>query len=692
MRFQFVYPVLALSLLCPYASAQWVQTSGPEGGQIHCIVAIDSRLFAGTSGGVFLSTNAGTTWTPVNAGLWNPVVVSLVVLDANLFAATNGAGVFRSTNYGETWTNVSAGFGNLAMNDLAVAGTTLFAATGGAGIYRSSDYGAHWFSFTDGVSTDTVEALAVLDANLFAGTRGRGVFRSTTHTAHWIPVNTGLSTLDIIALDVIDTALFAGTWGGGAFWSTNRGDSWVPLNAGLSNDVVYSFESIGTFLFTGAHGGLFRSTKNGEDWTTVTTGLRNKVVRALSVDGTSLLAGTWGGVFRSANNGENWTQLCTGMRNTEILSFAITGTHLYAGTWGSGMFHSSDGGGSWEPLLEDATVFSLAFTDSEFYAASGGLLLCTPRSSVNWTFLQYPDSTGWILSLAARKDTLFVGTEEGGLFRTLHKSPGWWESVQVGFRDTVVNCLLFDGPTLYAGTGMGVYGSADGGWHWTTLTGGLANRDVRALAFAGTNFFAGTVGGGVYRSTDYGANWAPVNNGLTILNVMSLAVKEDNLFAGTWNGGVFLSKDYGDNWEPVNTGLTDPVTQTFAVTQTLATDGTYLYAGDRGTGVWRRQLSEMITSAETFASSQPSWYSLEQNYPNPFNPSTIIKYELPKTSVVRLSVYDLLGREVSVLVNERKDAGVHEVKFDGSNLASGVYFYRLQAGDFVQSKRLLLLK
>jgi hypothetical protein len=88
----------------------------------------------------------------------------------------------------------------------------------------------------------------------------------------------------------------------------------------------------------------------------------------------------------------------------------------------------------------------------------------------------------------------------------------------------------------------------------------------------------------------------------------------------------------------------------------------------------------------------PEQVVLAQNYPNPFNPSTTIKYELPKASQVILSVFDMLGRQVSVLVNERRDAGVHEVKFDGSNLASGVYFYRLQAGDFVQSKKLMLLK
>jgi hypothetical protein len=88
----------------------------------------------------------------------------------------------------------------------------------------------------------------------------------------------------------------------------------------------------------------------------------------------------------------------------------------------------------------------------------------------------------------------------------------------------------------------------------------------------------------------------------------------------------------------------------------------------------------------------PGQFQLLQNYPNPFNPGTTIKYDLPKATHVSLTVYDLLGRELSVLVNERRDAGVYEVKFDGSNLASGVYFYYLQAGSFVDTKALLLLR
>lgn len=85
-------------------------------------------------------------------------------------------------------------------------------------------------------------------------------------------------------------------------------------------------------------------------------------------------------------------------------------------------------------------------------------------------------------------------------------------------------------------------------------------------------------------------------------------------------------------------------------------------------------------------------FELEQNYPNPFNPNTIIRYQLPKDGIVILKVYDILGSEVTTLVNEHKTAGRYEVVFNASHLASGVYIYKIQAGDYVSSKKMVLVK
>jgi len=88
----------------------------------------------------------------------------------------------------------------------------------------------------------------------------------------------------------------------------------------------------------------------------------------------------------------------------------------------------------------------------------------------------------------------------------------------------------------------------------------------------------------------------------------------------------------------------------------------------------------------------PSPFSVSQNYPNPFNPSTTIGYSLPERSEAKLTVFNTLGQHVATLVQGETEAGYHEVRFDGSGLSSGVYFYRMQAGDFVQTRKLLLLK
>jgi endo-1,4-beta-xylanase len=109
--------------------------------------------------------------------------------------------------------------------------------------------------------------------------------------------------------------------------------------------------------------------------------------------------------------------------------------------------------------------------------------------------------------------------------------------------------------------------------------------------------------------------------------------------------------------------------------------------------VWLAQyVNDNPTGIEKTASTVPSNYELYQNYPNPFNPSTKIRYNIVKASKVMLTIFDILGREVQTLVNEQQVPGQYTVTFNAQNLASGIYFYRLNAGDFSEVKKLMLLK
>jgi hypothetical protein len=202
----------------------------------------------------------------------------------------------------------------------------------------------------------------------------------------------------------------------------------------------------------------------------------------------------------------------------------------------------------------------------------------------------------------------------------------------------------------------------------------------------GQRLYAGTAHGGIFVSSDYGSSWHPANNGLTSTYTMNIIASEPGLFASTVEGGVFFSSNGGANWTTVNAGLPK------AAVYSMCVDGAYLYAGTLTDGVWRRPLTEIVTSVGPATGEIPASFVLRQNYPNPFNPTTTIRYELPQAAKVTLKVYDVLGREIVTLVDQAKEAGVYEVKFDGSNLPSGIYLYRMEAGPTVSTKKLVLLK
>ena len=133
----------------------------------------------------------------------------------------------------------------------------------------------------------------------------------------------------------------------------------------------------------------------------------------------------------------------------------------------------------------------------------------------------------------------------------------------------------------------------------------------------------------------------------------------------------------------------------------LAICGDYLFAGTSDAGL-RRRLYKEPTNTEYINTSIPTNFELSQNYPNPFNPSTSIRYQVSSIAQVTLKVYDVLGNEVATLVNEEKPAGSYEVDFsaisgsasgrNASQLSSGIYLYKLTAGNFIQTRKMILVK
>ncbi|MEI7485675.1 MAG: T9SS type A sorting domain-containing protein [Ignavibacteriota bacterium] len=117
------------------------------------------------------------------------------------------------------------------------------------------------------------------------------------------------------------------------------------------------------------------------------------------------------------------------------------------------------------------------------------------------------------------------------------------------------------------------------------------------------------------------------------------------------------------------------------------------FSGGNGRGDYMLQsLANPLTGSENVSTTVPGAYSLEQNFPNPFNPTTNINFSVAKTGFVKIVVFDVLGREVQTLVNEKMNAGSYEVSFNGSSLYSGIYFYKISAGEFSQVKKMVLIK
>ena len=412
-------------------------------------------------------------------------------------------------------------------------------------------------------------------------------------------------------------------------------------------------------------------------------------------------------------------------------SNGINSPIIFAGTWGNGVLRSSDNGGSWTQInegLSDMFVYSLAVTPNangttgcHLYAGTDFGIFLSTNSGTNWVEIDSGLTNMTIYSIAALDTIIIAGTNGDGVFRSANNGKSWSHIDSVVAGMFVYSIFILpsysgtDGSNIFAGTwGNGVFLSTDKGISWTpasTKTSVAYTRHINSLVGCstreGTNLFAAGAGNGIFRTTNNGTTWTIKNNGLENREVISLAISTSSadtiLLVTTWGGGIFLSNNNGANWNTVNTGLSDMFVRTICISQCRSGNNEkYIFAGTNDHSVWRRPLSEVLTSVKSSSHNNPSRFILEQNYPNPFNPSTVISFTLPIKSYVSLKIFDIMGREVVTLVDETLSAGNYTQQWNAVNMSSGVYFYRLstspsakrgeQAGSFVETKKLVLLR
>ncbi len=579
--------------------------------------------------------------------------------------------VFKSTNDGNSWTQVNNGLGTEHIYALVINPNGNIYAASELHIYKSSNNGSSWNIQTNGGNNFNQTFLSLtsnLEGVIFTGTNGNGIFSSLDGGENWSQKNTGLrSNVYTRALAANNyNVIFTSLKGRGLFRSDDNGNNWSNINNGIpSYYYLYPLSlanNSDSILFAGFESSskIFRSTDNGNSWvsrpifsvgdiSTIAIDLNNKI-----------FVGTYSGVYRSTNNGDTWTEVNNGLTDVHILSIAVNynNNYLLAGT-ANGVFISVDSGDNWSQIGDMNTVDIVV--DSKNY--------------------------------------IFVGTPDG------------------------------------------IYRSSNNGNNWEQLNNGLTNTDVLRVScnFKGT-IFTGTNGGGVYVSSDEGNSWNQRNQGLLSGNIYCFTIDSNGyLYAGTWGEGVFrsnlstfpiqvLSPNGGENFE----------TNTTASISWIHSDSTFQYVKIEYTfdscKTWNLITEEVNIDSESINWNIPNTpseyckirisdtqdsikydisdnfftiknplsvnnhnksvnsYKLFQNYPNPFNPRTNIGFTISEFGFVTLKVYDVLGREVAALVNKEMKPGNYNVKFDGSEYPSGIYFYKLTSDTFSKVKKMILIK
>jgi Zn-dependent metalloprotease/photosystem II stability/assembly factor-like uncharacterized protein len=594
---------------------------GPEGGIVYSIAASRSNpeiVYAGTSQGIYKSSNRGVRWERMNNGLSVLDVRALAVDPADpetVYAGTHGGGVFKSRNGGQTWSSRNDGLeGHREVHSLAIDpqdSTRLYLGTSGifvsrdrgetwrkaggfdwaitaiaicsvnpqiiyistrSGVIKSSDGGTTWLgTYPASFPFSEASSLAVHPSNpdvVLAGRYPSGIQRSTDGGITWNLVSSPpASAIYTFTFDPVQREiLYAGTWGDGIHKSTDGGLTWSV--AGSQPDNLFVRQLIlnpgnPTILYAATHGGgVFKSANGGQEWKSQRLeSVEVQVLRTDPKDPRIIFAGTSVGIFKSLDGGLTWQSINRGLTQLDVRALAIRpddSNILYAGTYGSKIFKSEDGGLHWISILSPFT--------GEYSAVDN------------------------IVIAPTAPDHLYVSGISNNVFRSFDGGASWIPC-NTGFA-RMVAVDPTDSQIVYATGSFNFYKSTDGGVSWKESRQGLSGslsayflvvdpNHSRTLYL--TDYWDKTL----YRSVDGAESWVGLNTDLPGSRIATMAFNPaagNLLYAGTDDAGVFQSSDRGSHWTPLNEGLTN-----LKIRDLIADpiQPGLLYAGTWGEGVFR---------------------------------------------------------------------------------------------------------
>lgn len=393
-------------------------------------------------------------------------------------------------------------------------------------------------------------------------------------------------------------------------------------------------------------------------------------------------------IFIVYSNTQSQWQVCSSFSGN-VLSFSVTDSVLIAGTYGSGVYYTSDGV-NWTFSANGMTntrIISMLSSGNKVYAGSeSGGVYCSSNSGINWIPVNNGLTSNEIHTMSTYSGKLYAGTNTG-VFMTTDNGSNWslFSTSNVG---NVIYASVAYNDRVIATSSYGIFITSNGGNNWASITSGTSGS-IYCLSRYNGIVYAGSSSQGVFKTSNDGSNWVQLNSGLpTGKAVRTVYCESDKIYAAVYNsGGIYYLPTSGSSWIAANEGLTQLTCYSVVVFKN------YVYAGTT-TGIFRRAKNE-FSAIQKVNQVYADEFKLHNNYPNPFNSQTVLKFTIPVALSgfdIKMDLFDVNGRMINVLVNEKITSGTYTYNLNTNNLSSGNYFIKLSCDNLISTKKITLLK